>query len=116
VGEVPALLGHKMKMVYYHGPDYLEADCDLGTSAVAGSILSIVKGYATTLTLDLGILLEGHSEDELPEVMLVSLRLVKPVMAKSKALPPDPNPAQNRDLVESKGESREELGKEREDE
>jgi len=119
VGEVPALLGHKMKMVYYHGPDYLEADCDLGTSAVAGSILSIVKGYATTLTLDLGILLEGHSEDELPEVMLVSLRLVKPVMAKCKALPADPNPAQtqkNRELVESKGESREELGKEREDE
>src|SRR5690606_24857348 len=58
VGETPALLGHKMRMVYYVGENYIECDCDLGTSAVAGSILSIVKGYATTLTVDLCILLQ----------------------------------------------------------
>ena len=77
VGETPALLGKKMKMVYYVASNYVECDCDLGTSAVAGSILSVVKGYATTLTVDLGVLLEGHSMDELPEEMLVCLRLVR---------------------------------------
>jgi hypothetical protein len=105
VGETPALLAKKMKMNFYVAKDYIECDCDLGTSAVAGSILSIVKGYATTLTVDLGILLEGHSTDKLPEQMLCAFRMVKPYMSKARLLGPDPNPAQtqkNMDAVKSK--------------
>jgi len=77
VGETPALLARKTKMVFYVTKDYVECDCDLGTSAVAGSILSIVKGYATTLTVDLGILLEGHSTDKLPEQIISGFRMVR---------------------------------------
>jgi hypothetical protein len=76
VSETPALLAKKTKMVFYVAKDYVECDCDLGTSAVAGSILSIVKGYATTLTVDLGVLLEGHSVDKLPEQMIGGFRMV----------------------------------------
>lgn len=81
-------------MNFYVTKDYMECDMDLGSSAVAGSILSIVKGYATTLTVDLGILLEGHSIDELPEVMLAGFRMVKPVLGKAVSQGPDPNPEQ----------------------
>ena len=89
-------------MNFYVAKDYIECDMDLGTSAVAGSILSIVKGYATTLTVDLGILLEGHTVDELPEVMLAAIRIMKPVMAKAPLQGPDPDPEQtqrNRDAI-----------------
>jgi hypothetical protein len=92
VGETPAILGQKVKLNYYTGANYIEVDVDLNTSAVAGSILSIFKGYATTLTADLSILLEGHSEDELPEEIMMSFRMVKPVLAKAIPLGDDPSP------------------------
>jgi hypothetical protein len=68
---------------------------------VAGSILSIVKGYASTLTVDLGILLEGHSSDKLPEQMISGFRMVKPVLAKAHLLPADPNPALTKQNMEA---------------
>ncbi|KAH9253358.1 hypothetical protein BASA81_008709 [Batrachochytrium salamandrivorans] len=94
VGEIPALIARKMKMNFYVNRDYVECDMDLGTSAVAGSILSIVKGYATTLTVDLGFLLEGQSVDRLPEIIVCGFRMVKPNMAKAILLGEDPNPLQ----------------------
>ena len=63
--------------------------------------MSIVKGYATTLTVDLGILLEGHSLDKLPETMLCAFRLVKPVLSKAPLLGPDPNPGLTRQNMEA---------------
>lgn len=94
VGEIPALIARKMKMHFYVNRDYVECDMDLGTSAVAGSILSIVKGYATTLTVDLGFLLEGQSADRLPETIVCGFRVVKPNMAKAVVWGEDPDPSQ----------------------
>ena len=74
----------------------IEIDVDLNTSAVAGSILSIFKGYATTLTADLCLMLEGHSEDELPEEMLLGFRMVKPYLSKALELGDDPDPAETK--------------------
>jgi hypothetical protein len=103
VGETPALIGKKIKTIYFVGQNYLEIDVDISSSSVAGSILSIVRGYATALTVDLAILLEGHSEEELPEQILCSFRTMKPVMAKAIKQPPDPDPEttrKNREKVE----------------
>jgi len=47
---------------------------DVGSSNVAGGILKVVKGYITALTIDMCFLLEGQKEEELPEVVLGSLR------------------------------------------
>jgi len=98
VGETPALLGQKIKLNYYTGPNYIEVDVDLNTSAVAGSILSIFKGYATTLTADLCLLLEGHSEEELPEEILMSFRMIKPVLGAAIPLGDDPDPEETKRL------------------
>ena len=78
---------------------------DLNTSAVAGSILSIFKGYATTVIADLCLLLEGHSEDELPEEILMSFRMIRPVLASAIPLGDDPNPEETkrRQAVSEKG-------------
>jgi len=70
---------------------------------VAGSILSVFKGYATTVTADMCLLLEGHSSDELPEEVMASFRMIKPNLGEAKKLSADPDPAETqrlKDLVD----------------
>lgn len=104
VGEVPAMLGQKVKLNYYTGPNYIEVDVDLNTSAVAGSILSIFKSATSSIAAsDLALLLEGHTEDELPEQILCSFRMTRPNLGGAKKLGRDPNPEETqklRDLAE----------------
>jgi hypothetical protein len=100
VGETPAIMGKKINLHYFRGPGYIEVDVDLGTSAVAGSILSVFKGYATTVTADMCLLLEGHSEAELPEEVMCSFRMIKPVLANAKLLAADPDPAETLRLID----------------
>ena len=49
-------------------------DVDVGSSNVAGGVLRVVKGYITALTIDMCFLLEAQDVEELPEVVLGSLR------------------------------------------
>ncbi|KAL3936805.1 MAG: hypothetical protein SGBAC_007959 [Bacillariaceae sp.] len=68
---------------------YLEADFDIVASSAARGILSCVRSYTQILTLDLGFVVQGNSKDELPEQMLVGVRLhgIDPLTA-----PPYPSP------------------------
>ncbi len=53
----------------------MEADLDIVSSAAARGILSVTRTYTQVLTLDLGFVVQGNKEDELPEQMLVGTRL-----------------------------------------
>lgn len=81
VGAKPAILGNKMPVnyVYQKAEDkkacYLEADLDIVASAAARGILSCVRSYTQSLTIDLGFVVQGNEDDELPEQMLVGARL-----------------------------------------
>ena len=46
----------------------------MGSSSVAGSVLRVVKGYVSALTIDLCLLLEAKDDDELPEEILGAIR------------------------------------------
>lgn len=46
VGQNPVLLGKKLKQHYFRGPDYLELDIDIASSAVAASVVRLCGGYA----------------------------------------------------------------------
>ena len=85
VGTTPAILGRKVKQTYYRNSykNYIEIDADVGSSVVAGKILSLVKSAATSLIIELSFLLQGESEDELPESMLTGVRIIHPSLAET---------------------------------
>ena len=86
VGGKPAIIGTKMPVNYVYAPEkttadgkkqamYLEADLDIVSSSAARGILSVTRSYTQELTLDLGFAIQGNSNDELRECMLVGTRL-----------------------------------------
>jgi hypothetical protein len=94
VGGKPAIVGNKLPINYLYAPAkddkacYLEADLDIVASSAARGILSVARTYTQDLTIDLGFVIQGNTEDELPEQMLVGCRLhgVDPLNAAS--MPP----------------------------
>ena len=81
VGGKPAIIGTKLPVNYFYQPPegnkalYLEADLDIVASSAARGILSVTRTYTQVLTIDLGFVVEGKTADELPEQMLVGVRL-----------------------------------------
>jgi hypothetical protein len=61
------LLGRALTCRYHKGDDYLEIDVDIGSSAIASAILHLALGAVTSVTIDMGFLVESQSEEELPE-------------------------------------------------
>ena len=53
----------------------MEADLDIVASSAARGILSVTRTYTQVLTIDLGFVVQGNTNDELPEQMLVGTRL-----------------------------------------
>lgn len=53
----------------------MEVDVDIGSSRAANSVVGMVQGAAAGLVIELGVVLEGHSEEELPECLLGTVRL-----------------------------------------
>lgn len=76
VGNKPAILGTKLLQQHFTGEAYAEADVDVGSSSMAVGVLKVVKGYAKSLVIDLGFVLEGDQPDELPERVLGAVRMV----------------------------------------
>lgn len=58
VGTKPALIGKKLKQRYFQGPNYLEVDIDLGSSMVAARILSVVRDYCSSITVDMAVTIQ----------------------------------------------------------
>ncbi|KAG6409692.1 hypothetical protein SASPL_127734 [Salvia splendens] len=98
VGNYSAcLLGKALNCYYHRGPNYLEIDVDIGSSAIASAILKLALGCVTAVTIDMGFLVEGQKEEELPERLFGAVRIcqmemssatfVESAIATSKVLP-----------------------------
>ncbi|XP_068637749.1 protein ENHANCED DISEASE RESISTANCE 2-like [Aristolochia californica] len=82
VGNYAAcLLGKALTCNYYRGENYLEIDVDIGSSTLANAILHLALGYVTAVTIDMGFLVEGQAEDELPEKLLGAVRVAQMEMS-----------------------------------
>lgn len=76
VGNYSAcLLGKALNCYYHKGPNYLEIDVDIGSSAIATAILRLALGYVAAVTIDMGFLVEAQSEEELPEKLFGAVRI-----------------------------------------
>ena len=70
VGQKPALLGHAITTAYHSGPGWFEMDVDVSSSSTAAGALRILKSCSKSLVMDLAFVLEGQSEEALPEKIL----------------------------------------------
>jgi hypothetical protein len=67
VGSTPAIMGTKLQQLYVRSDRYMEVILNCGSSAVATGVIRLSLGYAKTLVVDMGFLLEGDEDDYLPE-------------------------------------------------
>ena len=77
VGNKPALLCAKVPTSYHKGDNYYEVCVDVAQSKVAYSVMGAIKGFASTLTLQLGFLIESKTPEELPERVLGGVSIVQ---------------------------------------
>lgn len=75
------LLGKALTCNYHRGQNYFEIDVDIGSSAIASAILHLALGYVTSVTIDMGFLVEAQTEDELPERLVGAIRVCQMEMS-----------------------------------
>lgn len=96
VGGKPALMGI-LPINYIYSPrvgdkaEYFEVDLEVVEDSVARRIASVCTRATKGLTIDLGFVIQGNSEDELPEQMIMGVRLNKIDPLNAPALPPMKN-------------------------
>jgi hypothetical protein len=78
VGSTPAVMGKKLRQLYVKSDRFFEIILDCGSSQVATGVIRLSLGYATTLVVDMGFLLEGNDASVLPERLLGSVRMKYP--------------------------------------
>uniref|UniRef100_A0A7S2SHE6 START domain-containing protein n=1 Tax=Mucochytrium quahogii TaxID=96639 RepID=A0A7S2SHE6_9STRA len=80
IGSTPALLAKKIVTKYFKGDNWFEVCVDVSSSRVAGSLMSLVKSYASSLVIDLAFLIESQKPEELPERLIGGCRMHLPLM------------------------------------
>lgn len=79
VGTTPVLLGQKLNTKYFKGVSpsgtrFFEVVTDITSNNVASSITRMVVNSITSLSVELAPLVEGQSEEELPERLIGTVR------------------------------------------
>ncbi|KAG3033061.1 hypothetical protein PC128_g3799 [Phytophthora cactorum] len=70
VGTTPCIIGKAIKTTYYKSPNYLEVHVDISSDTIAKHITSLCRSQSTNFTVDMGFVIEGQAEEELPEALL----------------------------------------------
>eukprot|EP00934_Nitzschia_sp_Nitz4_P002994 Nitzschia sp. Nitz4//scaffold46_size129759//57584//60679//NITZ4_003502-RA/size129759-processed-gene-0.224-mRNA-1//-1//CDS//3329552598//2984//frame0 len=78
VGSTPAIMGTKLQQRYIRHSRYMEIVLNCGSSAVATGVIRLSLGYAKTLVIDMGFLLEADESDFLPERIFGCVRMKYP--------------------------------------
>lgn len=78
VGSTPAIMGTKLAQYYARSDRFMEVILDCGSSQVATGVIRLSLGYAKTLMVDMGFLLEGDQEQFLPERIFGCVRMKFP--------------------------------------
>lgn len=87
VGEKPALLGNKLTQHYTRGDNYFEIDIDVSSSVIANNTVGMCLSSSRSIRVDMGITLQGETEEELPEIMLAAITGVKVDTSMARLIP-----------------------------
>ncbi|XP_004291985.1 PREDICTED: uncharacterized protein LOC101306113 [Fragaria vesca subsp. vesca] len=91
VGNYSAcLLGKALTCNYHRGANYLEIDVDIASSGIAKAILRLALRYVTSVTIDMGFLVEAQTEDELPERLVGAVRICQMEMSSATVIDATP--------------------------
>jgi len=83
VGKTPTLLAKALHTEYFYVPeDHFEVSIDVYSESKARNILGLVVGAAKKLILEVAILFEGQSEEELPEQLVGGFRVTRVDMSR----------------------------------
>lgn len=85
VGKKACLVGQALNINYFCGSNYIELGVDIGSSTVARGVVSLVLGYLSNLVIEMAFLIQGNTQEELPEFLLGTCRLNH--LDASKAVP-----------------------------
>jgi len=81
VGSTPVIMGKKLRQLYVKDEEnkrFFEIILDCCSSSVAGGVIRLSLGYAKTLVIDMGFVLEGDDETVLPERIFGCVRIKNP--------------------------------------
>ena len=80
VGSTPAIMGKKLRQLYVRRQRWMEVILDCGSSPVATGVIRLSVGYAKTLVVDMGFVLQGDAPEVLPERIFGCVRIKNIVM------------------------------------
>lgn len=81
-----AKTGKALTCNYHRGVNYLEIDVDIGSSAIANAVLHLALRYVTSVTIDMGFVVEAQTEDELPERLIGAVRVSQMQMSSATSV------------------------------
>lgn len=87
VGKKACLVGQALEINYFLGKNYLELCIDVGSSTVARGVVGLVLGYLNNLVIEMAFLIQGNTQEELPEVLLGTCRFNHLDASKSVLVP-----------------------------
>jgi hypothetical protein len=78
VGGKPAIIAKGVPLHYFYSEqkNYFEITVDCHVSSIANRIMGVVNNQAAKLVVDLTILFQGESQEELPEALMGGCRLI----------------------------------------
>lgn len=83
VGKTACLIGQALEITYHIDKTYIELDVDIGSSSVAKGVVNLVLSYLSNLVIELAFLIQANTEEELPECLLGTCRLMNLDIAKA---------------------------------
>ncbi|GAV84151.1 PH domain-containing protein/START domain-containing protein/DUF1336 domain-containing protein [Cephalotus follicularis] len=75
VGKKACLIGQALEVHYFRGKNYLEVEIDVSSSTVARGVVNLVLGYLNNLVIEMAFVIQGNTQDELPEILVGTCRL-----------------------------------------
>ncbi|GMF11266.1 unnamed protein product [Phytophthora lilii] len=70
VGAKPLIIARALETTFYQTPAYLEVVVDICSDRIAKHVTALCRSHSTRLVVDVGYVIEGRDEAELPEALL----------------------------------------------